>query len=155
MFLLDKSLEINERLSGTYRSIYTPGEVKTMVLNLTSKAKSLKNFFDIKSSLNFLTTRIEGKLYIETIALDTKIYGHILRNIKNGTIDYYVNFQDNNGDFFYIKAEKTISLIGFTNSFLTLKGSVYKKLTHEKIADIHLASEYKNLKDIIKSVKLK
>ena len=155
VLIFDKGLEINERLRGTYRSIYTPMDVKTMFLQITSKAKTIKNFLDINSSLNFLTTRIEGKLYIETVAMDSKIYGHVLYNIKNGTIDYYINFQDNNKEFFYLKAVKTISLFGFTNSFLTLEGSIYNKLTHEKTADIHLASDNKSLVDIFKNIKLK
>ncbi len=152
--ILDKSLKINERLTGTYRDIKTPLDIKTMVLDLTSKAKTIKNFLDRKSSLNFLTTRIEGKLYIETIARDTKIYGHILYNIKHGTIDYYINFQDNKKDFFYIKANKTISLIGFSNSILVLEGSIYNKLTHDKIADIHLSSVNKGFVEILKNIKI-
>ena len=131
--ILNKSLKINERLKGTYRDINTPLDIKTMVIDLTSKAKSIKNFLDRKSALNFLTTRIEGKLYIETVARDSNIYGHILYNIKNGTIDYYINFQNNNKEFFYIKANKRISLIGFSNSLLVLDGSVYNKLTHDKV----------------------
>jgi len=152
--ILNKGLKVDERLTGTYRNIHTPMDIKTMVVDLTSKAKTIKHFLDRKSSLNFLTTRIEGKLYIETITIDTKIYGHILYNIKNGTIDYYINFQDNENNFFYIKAKKTISLIGFTNSLLSLDGSIYCKLTHDKISDIHLSSEKKGLIDIFKGIKL-
>jgi hypothetical protein len=152
--ILNKSLKINERLTGTYRNINTPLDIKAMVLDLTSKAKTIKNFLDRKSSLNFLTTRIEGKLYIETVARDKNIYGHILYNLKNGTIDYYINFQDNSKEFFYIKAKKTMSLIGFSNSLIVLDGSIYNKLTHEKVADIHLSSENKGLIEMFKNIKI-
>lgn len=152
--ILNKSLEINERLTGTYRDINTPLDIKTMVIELTSKARSIKNFLDRKSSLNFLTTRIEGKLYIETVARDFKVYGHILYNIKNGTIDYYINFQSNDKIFFYIKAKKTMSLIGFSNSLLVLDGSVYNKLTHDKISDIHLTSKNKGLVKMFRNIKI-
>jgi len=152
--ILNKSLKINERLTGTYRDINTPLDIKTMVIDLTSKAKSIKNFLDRKSALNFLTTRIEGKLYIETVARDTKIYGHILYNLKNGTIDYYINFQNNNKEFFYIKAKKTMSLIGFANSFIVLDGSIYNKLTHDKISDIHLTSNNKGFIKMFKNIKI-
>jgi hypothetical protein len=149
---LGKGFKIDECLRGTYRNIYTPLEIKTMVLTLTSRANTIKRFFDRKSALNFLTTRIEGKLYIESTARDTNIYGHILYNLKESSIDYYINFQDYENNFFYIKARKNLSLIGLSSSFLVLNGSIYNKLTHDKISDIHLVSEYKGLLGFFKSI---
>jgi len=150
--ILGKGLKISERLTGTYRNIYTPLDINTMVLDLTSKVKTIKHFLDRKSVLNFLTTRIEGKLYIEGVTVDRKVYGHILYNLKNSSVDYYINFQDNKKKFFYLKGRKNVSLIGFSNSLLSLDGSIYDKLTHEKVADIHLSSKNKGLKDFFKNI---
>ena len=151
--ILNKGFKVSERLIGTYRNIYTPIEVNTMVIDITSKVKAIKSFLDKKSTLNFLTTRIEGKIYIEEFAKDNKAYGHILYNLKNNTIDYYINFQNNNKEFFYLKGKKTLSLLGFSNSLLLLNGNIYNKLTHEKIADVHLNSENSGLKEFFKKIK--
>jgi len=152
--VLSKGIKVNERLTGTYRNIYTPLDISTMVLDLSSKAKTIKHFLDHKSTLNFLTVRTEGRLYIENVAKDDNINGYVLYNIKNSSIDYYINFKDNNNNFFYLKGSKSISLIGFSNSLLSLNGNIYKKLTHEKIADIHLSSESQGIKDFFNNIKL-
>ena len=149
-----KGFMIDERLLGTYRFINSPLTIKSLILDISGKVKTIDRFMDKKSVLNYHTLRISGKVYAENYANDSKITGNIHINFLKGEISYYINFKNYANEFCYIKGRKLISMLTFVRDLTSLEGEIFNKQTQEKIADIQLFSSKKKFKSILKSFKV-
>ena len=149
-----KGFIFDERLVGTYRNIDNPIELKTFIIDISAKTKTIDAFMDRKSVINYHTLRVSGKLYAENYANDKKIIGNIQTNFLKGEVLYYINFRNDKGDFCYFKGIKRLSLLTFMRDVTSLEGEIFYKQTHKKISDVSLVGTNKKIKSFLKSFKI-